>query len=147
MWNEILNERDIQEFMDKVGNFHDSCVKEMRYCSGAYVDDDLSMYPINDSRTLDVILQRQVDELSMIDMQFIGLKYLNLCPFNEEYTAEILNSRMFLKDGYICWSDSEDFVESGYDGYEGTFVCAARLRWRIIDDGMGNEDFYITRSK
>ena len=48
MWNEIRSEQDIRDFMDKVYAFHDSCIKEMHYVSGASVDADLRMYPLND---------------------------------------------------------------------------------------------------
>ena len=62
MWNEIVDEKDIQNFMNKVIFFHDSCIKELRYSSGAYVTSDLRMYPINDKRILDIIIQRQFEE-------------------------------------------------------------------------------------
>lgn len=143
MWNEIIDKKDIQNFMNKVGFFHDSCIKEMRYYSGAYVDDDLAMYPINDKRILNVIIQRQFEELSMIELQFIGLKYLNLFPTDEEYTCEILDSTMFLKDDRIYWCDCGDISENDFMDYEGTFVCASKLRWRSIENRMGQDDFYV----
>lgn len=73
----------------------------MRYYSEAYVDDNLAMYPINAKRILNIIIQRQFKELSMIELQFVGLKYLSLFPTDEEYTCEILDSKMLIKDGYI----------------------------------------------
>ena len=48
MWKEIKTNGDIQSFMDLVCCFHDGCIKEMHYLSGAYVDEGLSMYPLND---------------------------------------------------------------------------------------------------
>lgn len=143
MWNEILNEKDIESFMNKIGFFHDGCIKEMRYYSGAYVADDLAMYPINDKRILNVIIQRQYEELSMIEMQFIGLKCLKLFPDNEEYTCEILDSKMLIKDGFIYWCDSGEISEEDFEDYEGTLVCATKLRWRAIENRMGQEEFYI----
>lgn len=143
MWNEIIDEKDIQNFMNKVGFFHDSCIKEMRYYSGAYVDDNQAMYPINDKRILNVIIQRQFEELSMIELQFIGLKYLNLFPISEEYTCEILGSKMLIKDGFVYWCDSEEVSEDDFEDYEGTLICASKLRWRAIENRMGKEEFYI----
>ena len=87
MWNEVLDKNDLQCFMNEIGYFHDSCIKEMRYLSGAYVDDDLAMHPVNDKRILNVIIQRQFEDVSMIEMQFIGLKCLKLFPIDEEYTC------------------------------------------------------------
>lgn len=143
MWSEIINKKDIQNFMNKVGFFHDSCIKEMRYYSGAYVDDNLAMHPINDKRILNVIIQRQFEELSMIELQFVGLKYLNLFPADEEYTCEILDSTMLLKDDCIYWCDCGDISENDFMDYEGTFVCASKLRWRSIENRMGQDDFYV----
>lgn len=120
MWNEIIDESDIQCFMNKVGYFHDSCIKEMRYLSGAYVDDDLSMYPISDKRILNIIIQRQFEDISMIEMQFIGLKCLKLFPTDEEYTCEILGSVLLLKDGCIYWSDRGDVSENDFEDHKGT---------------------------
>ncbi len=144
MWNEIIDEKDIQNFMDKVGFFHDGCIKEMRYYSGAYVDDNLAMYPINDKRILNIIIQRQFEELSMIELQFVGLKYLKLFPTNEDYTCEILDSKLYIKDDFIHWCDCGEFSEDDFEDYEGTLVCASRLRWRAIESRMGKEEFYIT---
>ena len=51
MWNEIKNEHDIEEFMNIVNEFSNSCIKEMRYISGGYVNaNDLSMYAVSDVR-------------------------------------------------------------------------------------------------
>ena len=43
MWNEISTDDDVLKFMEAVCFFHDSCIKEMSYVSGAYVDVNLSM--------------------------------------------------------------------------------------------------------
>lgn len=143
MWKEINDEKDIECFMDEVVFFHDSCIKEMKYLSGAYVSDDLSMYPVNDKRILNVIIQRQFEDISMIEMQFIGLKYLKLFPTDEKYTCEILDSIMFLKDDCIYWCDCGDVSENDFEDYKGTIICASKLRWRIIENRMGEADFFI----
>ena len=38
MWNEISTDDDALKLMEAVCFFHDSCIKEMSYVSGAYVD-------------------------------------------------------------------------------------------------------------
>lgn len=144
MWNQITNEKDILAFMTMVGWFHDSCVKEMKYSSGAYVGDDLDMWPLNDKRVLNVVVQRQFEEMSMIEMQFTGLKYLKLFPLDEKYTCEILGSTMFFKDGCVYWCDCEDVSEDDFEDYKGTLICAEGLRWRTIENRMGAEEFYMS---
>ena len=61
MWNDIANENDLIKFMDAMYGFHDSCIKEIKYISGAYVNEKLSMSPINSQRILSVIIQRQFE--------------------------------------------------------------------------------------
>ena len=60
MWNEIVCKKDLDSFMNIMCGFHDSCVKEIKYISGAYVNEKLSMSPVNSQRVLCVIIQRQI---------------------------------------------------------------------------------------
>ena len=106
----------------------------MHYLSGAYVNENLDMYPVNDRRILRVIIQRQYEEDSMIEMEFQGLKYLKLFPADERYSCEILDSNIILKEDCIIWSDCEDKTELE-DGDTGTLVCASNfdgVRFRYI---------------
>ena len=140
-WNEITDENSLKEFMERVSFFHDSCIKEMHYLSGAYVNENLDMYPVNDRRILRVIIQRQYEEDSMIEMEFQGLKYLKLFPADEHYTCEILGSNIILKEDRVIWSDCEDKTDLE-DGDTGTLVCASKLRWRPISGCMGEKNYW-----
>ena len=115
-----------------MNSFHDFCIKEINYISGAYVNDDLSMYPVNDKRALNVVMQGQNQEYPMIELQFEGLVFLRLYPVDELYTCEIVESCIFLKDNYIYWSDRK--IEENDDRCcsEGTVVCASKLKWRPV---------------
>ena len=44
MWQEIVSDSDLVNFMNEVCHFHDGCLKELHYISGAYVNDDLTIY-------------------------------------------------------------------------------------------------------
>ena len=142
MWEIISTNDEILKFMDKVCYFHDSCIKEISYISGAYVGEKLSMHPLNDRRVLRVVIQRQYEKNSMIEMEFQGLKYLKLFPVDDNYTCEILDSTMIMKDGNIYWCDCGDLSESDLDDYTGTLICASGLRWRSVANNMGKKDFY-----
>ena len=100
------------------------------------------MHPLNDRRVLNVIIQRQFEDVSMIEMEFAGLKYLNLSPVDERYTCEIFGSTLRIKDRDIYWCDGQNISEDDIEDYDGTIICAARLRWRAIDGHMGNGEFY-----
>lgn len=142
MWHNICDNNDILNFMNQVCYFHDSCIKEIKYLSGAYVNDNLSMHPINDRRILKVVMQRQFEDFSMIEMEFEGLKYLKLFPIDDEHTCEILDSNMFFKNECIYWCDCSDLAEADLDSYIGTMICALKLRWRSINNCMGKGEFY-----
>lgn len=144
MWNEIVNNDDAEAFMDKFIFFHDSCIKELKYLSGAYVDEQLQMHPINDKRLLRVVIQRQYEELSAIELEFIGVKYLKLFPDDERYTCEILDSSLILKDNCIIWCDCGGLTENNFDNYQGTVICATKLRWRYVDDYLGDKELYVS---
>lgn len=142
MWEIISTNDEILNFMEKMHYFHDSCIKEIHYTSGAYVSDNLSMYPVNNSRVLRVVIQRQYEKNSMIEMEFQGLKYLHLFPADERYTCEILGSTMSIQDGDIYWCDFDNLPESTIDNHEGTLICASMLKWRVINNHMGEKKFY-----
>lgn len=146
MWHMIDNGNNLVEFMKTICYFHDSCIKEIKYNSGAYVDDDLAMYPINKDRVLKVIVQRQFADIPMIELEFQGLKYLRLYPVDEQYTCEILGATMFFKDGCVYWCDCDDLNEVNIDNYLGTVICASKFRWRQIDGCMGNTSFFYQSS-
>ena len=59
MWNKIVDDKTLINLLEEVEFFHDACLTELRYISGAYVDEDLAMYPINDKRKVNVFIQRQ----------------------------------------------------------------------------------------
>lgn len=144
-WHEINSAFDVMRFMEKMCFFHDCCVKEMAYLSGAYVTEKLSMFPINNRRVLRVLIQRQCEKNPVIEMEFGGLKYLKLSPVGEEYTCEILDSTMFIKDGEIYWCDCGGLTENDLEEYTGTIICASNLRWRSIEFFVGEKEFYYSK--
>lgn len=144
MWHEIKSKEDLNDFMNTMCGFHDSCLKEMKYISGAYVNEELSMLPVNNKRVLSVIIQRQFENPSAVELQFVGLKYLKLFPKDENYTCEILDATMILKEDYIYWCDCGGLLEKDIEGYEGTTICASEVRWRAVDGFIGEKEIYVT---
>lgn len=142
MWNNVSTQKEINDFITKFSSFHDSCIKEMKYISGAFVNKDLSMHPVNDKRVLTIIIERQFDDYPIIELEFSELQYLKLYPVQEDYTCEILDSTIIFKDGCVYWIDIGGLNENQLDYYERTLVCAKRLRWRKLDIPLGNNALY-----
>ena len=143
MWNEIASEEDLNRFMDMMHGFHDSCIKELKYISGAYVNKELGMFPVNEQRRLNVILQRQFENPSVIEMQFVGLKYFKLFPNDENDTCEILGATMILEEDCIYWCDRGGLSVKDIESYAGTVICASKVRWRAVDEYIGPNEIYV----
>lgn len=142
MWNSVSNERDLSILMETVCDFHDSCIKEIKYTSGAYVGTDLAMYPVNDLRVLKMIIQRQSDDPSAIEFVFSGLKYLRLSPYDERYTCEIHDATMLFTDGCVFWCDCGGLTAAEIAQYSGTVICAEKVQWRAVNKYMGANEVY-----
>jgi hypothetical protein len=147
MWNEINSNEDLSNFLDMLHGFHDSCLKELKYISGSYVNENLSMYPINDQRTLNIVIQRQFKDPSVIELEFSGLIYLKMFPNDENYTSEIFDATMILKDDCIFWCDCGGLSEADLETYKGTTICASKVRWRAADEYIGQEKVYTRKKK
>jgi len=143
MWNEITSQKDLKNFMDLFGGFHDSCIKEFKYVSGAYVSKNSSMHPINNKNILKIIFQRQYNNPISIEMEFIGLLQLKVFPVDDNYTCEILDATMIFNDDCIYWYDSDGLTEIDKNDYKGTLICSSKVRWRIADEYIGKEEAYI----
>ena len=142
-WNEIKSEQALSEFAELTNHFHDSCIKELRYISGAYVDSDLWMHPLNDQRLLRMVIQCQSKKHPVIEMEFGGLKYLKLSPVCMDYTCEITDTTMFMKSHCVYWCDSGGLTEHDFEDGCSTIVCSEKLRWRLLDESyLGNAVIY-----
>lgn len=144
MWNPIQTHQDILRLLVDTEQFHDSCIKEIKYLSGAFVDNSLAMHPINSLRKLSILIQRQSNFLSTIEIEFGGLIYFYLSPVDERFSCEILDGDMCLHNGCIYWGDCGKIFPEETENYPGTLICAESCRWRVVNNGLGNAAFYKT---
>ena len=145
MWNEIITPEDITCLMAAFGHFHDSCIKEIRYISGAFVTEEMAMNPVNSKRIVDVVFQRQYQNPTAIVLRFVGLNVLHLVPCDDNYTCEIHSAAAFFRDGRVYWADCADVAEGEAESYDGTWICASKLRWRAADEFIGENEIFGTK--
>jgi hypothetical protein len=143
MWNVIETQEDINKLQETFGWFHDSCIKEIKYLSGAFVNQDMSMQAVNTQRVLRMIIQRQYSEPTAIEMLFSGLRHMQLHPEDENYTCEIVGATLIMNEDLIFWGDSEELSAEDFNGFNGTWVCAQKLMWRIADEYTGKDEVYV----
>lgn len=142
-WNELKTQKDINKLLDLFGYFHDACLKELKYISGEYVAENLSMNPINTQRKLSVIFQRQYQSPSVIEMVFEGLIKLNLEPNDENCDGIIYGAYMGIRNDLIYWADNEDF--SFDEPGSCTWIVANKAKWRFAGEYIGKIEAYVSR--
>lgn len=133
-WNSINTKDDIDKLINVFGNFCDSCIKEVHYISGAYVNKDLEMNAINKKRNVTVVFQRQEKKPSTIEVIFEKISRLNLAPVDERYDCVISDVFIDIFNGEIYWAESKNFDIHNIREYDDfTWICAESIRWRRID--------------
>lgn len=135
MWNEIKTDQDIHDFLEKFYYFHDDCIKEIRYISGAY--NDRGMYVVNDRREVEILLQGYTGVI----LKFVGVEKMHLAPVSPDYTCEILEATIFRKNGKMYWANDRPDPDS-IEHYTDTWICAQQLFWCEIDASLGKEPYY-----
>lgn len=139
---EIKDKKDIETLMKEFNWFHDSCIKELKYFSGGYVDEDGSMYPFNSSRCVTIIFQSQNAKARTIEMKFDLIRKLNLSPKDEEYDCIIYGASLKKIDNIFYWSECENFkLEDMHEEYL-TWISSQRVSWRILENALGNDKIY-----
>lgn len=139
---EINDDRDIEKLMKEFNYFHDSCIKEIKYNSGGYVDEKGAMYPFNSKRCVKMIFQSQSANIRVIELKFDGITKLNLFPRNEEYDCVIYGASVKKIDNIYYWSEWENLKLEDLSKEEGTWVSADKISWRQLENAFGCEEIY-----
>ena len=130
MWNELLNQNDIDSLMETYGGFHDGCLVKLKYTSGVYVDEKLNMR-FDASHKVQIIFQRQYRNTKTIEFEFEVATHLNIRANNVDEVI-IYGASIFFFEDKIYWADCYG-IKPPMENYKGTWVCAEKARWQIID--------------
>ena len=141
-WNLIKDEKDIDGLMEFFHGFHDSCIKELKYISGAYVLEDRSMHPLNEMADLSIIFQSQFCVPS-IEMVFQKVNKFNLRPEDPQiYSCELLGANIEKIGDYYYWSNEPGNFDPQDYSDEITWVSCKNIKWRRIPDCFGDNKIY-----
>ena len=141
---QIYTESDIQKLNEKFNFFHDSCIKEINYISGEYVDEKGAMYPFNSERKLSVMLQSQNAQIRAIELVFEKIRSFYMAPKIPDYDGIIYESYFTKDHDLFYWSDSDEFISEPKLNDPGTFIIAESVKWRGVHF-FGNEQIYIMK--
>ena len=127
-WNYVETQQDIDSILEQTSAFHDSVLKELDYISGAYVDENNSMYCSDSERRIKVRFDSQW--CRPIEMIFEGVTELNLRPASDNYSSNIYGATLLLQNASIFFCD--DTIDDINELYTGTWIKAYSLRWRFV---------------
>ena len=145
-WHKIETQEDIDLLMTDYGNIHDACIASLTFQSGAFVDDNRTMYfGRADERILSVIFQCQW-EPKTIELQFSGLRQIHLIGWQDNYSCDISSAYLAFHNNLlpgnprrvIVWSDTDWFdvakIDNSIHEPADTYIVANALRWRVVDE-------------
>ncbi len=147
-WYDVNNQSDIDFLMKIYGGFHDACITELRYISGADVNENLSMrFGESQDRKLYVIIKRQWNPMK-IELLFEGMRQINIAGWQNNYFCDICDCYLAIHnnlitgrdDNLIVWADSSGFnPKELYDGNILSeplisYIISEKLKWRLIED-------------
>jgi hypothetical protein len=147
-WQEVNNQSDVDYLKQIYGGFHDSCITELHYFSGADVGENLSMrFGDSTDRKLSVRFKRQWEPVK-IELLFEGMRRMNIAGWQNYYFCEILGCYLKrhndlikgLDDSLVVWADDVGFNPKELFDRNIlaepliTYIISEKLRWRFLDD-------------
>lgn len=120
-WNYIKTQEDADAFLKAFVCFHDSVLVRAEYTNNNKYQNTLFA-------TFDNSGWYGIAELC-----FEGLLSLNLRPSGENYTPELYEGCLIVKDACIFWADS--CLEEEDLTYTGSYIKALNLKWRKMNKG------------
>jgi hypothetical protein len=148
IWHELNSQIDIDYLKKTYGGFHDSCITELHYISGADVDESLCMgFGNSKDKKLSVIFKRQWKPIK-IELFFEGMRKMNIAGWQKNYYCEILDCYLELQndlikgidDNLVVWADDAGFnPKKIFDRnilHEPmtTYIVSEKLKWRLLED-------------
>jgi len=126
-WFYIQDTSDIEALLEQTSGFHDSVIRTISYTSGAYVDNDNSMYVTASVRKVNMIIDSQWCDT--VELVFEGVTSLTLKPPGDNYGADIYGASLFIENGIISFVDSYAEVLDCSEG--DTRISAYSMRWKF----------------
>lgn len=142
-FNVISTQTDIDILMEKFNGFHDSCIKELKYYSGSYVEENRCMFPLNSIRNVSILFQSQRSEFSAIEMKFEQIHKLNLEPRLDNDDSIIYEASLTKISNIFYWGEWGDLELEDLDKVHRTWISCERIRWRKLENVLGKKEIYI----
>lgn len=116
-WIYINTQEDANEFMKLFAGFHDSTLDKLCY-EEQYASTKVTATFDNSGW------------YGVVELCFEGVLAVNIRPAKENYSREIFEASMLVKDEIILWA--EWYMEQEDLSFDGSYIKALSLKWRKI---------------
>ena len=141
-FQEINTNLDIEHLMHNFGWFHDSCIKEIVYISGGYVEEAGLINPFDSIKSVIIVFQSQDAKYRNIEIKFDGVVQMNLVPKPDEYDNIIREASLIKYNNLFYWAEWGDFRIVSPNNNTGTWISSKKVSWRALEDSIGNHHIY-----
>lgn len=136
-WKRVVSQSDADSLLEVFGGFHDGCLHELHLWTGYSVSKEFTMTcGIPNGLGVRILVQRQDDSPSAIELLFTGVRRLNVID-RENYDSIIYGAKLMVRDGLIHWATDDRWAPDSGEREDATFVIANELSWRDTSDWMG----------
>ena len=147
-WKVIQSDADSKDLLDNYGGFHDTCLVELNYRSGAYVNRQNAMiFEPAECFCIQMIFNSQWHK-KPLELCFHGVRKFHIAGFQDNYYCEILDCHLAFhseliagrNEKLIVWADVSGFSPTCYSEDRllkepmTSFVVASSLKWRFRDE-------------
>ena len=116
-WNYIQTQENANEFMKLFAGFHDSTLEKLCY--------EEKHGSTNLVATFD-----NSGWYGIVELCFEGVLAVNIRPAKENYSREIYEGTLLIRDESVLWADW--YMENEDLSYNGSYIKALNLKWRKI---------------
>ncbi len=138
IWNEIINDNDIQHLNEIYNYFEDSMLIRMEYISGDYVDSELTGH-MKQRNNLKAVFQRLDHDPFSIELLFTHTKRLSFVFVNpsDKCLSDIMYAKVCKSDKSVFWTlwkNFDPYNEEHLSVSDLTLIEADSMKWRIVSD-------------
>lgn len=133
----IKTKDELNLFLDKIWNFHDSVISKITYLSGSTGDKTASC-PFDSKRKLIVRFESvRVDEdwVDGLELKFDKLERIFIAPIEEDYTTNIMFADIKIINGKFVFANDKITDEFTFDCKEKFvyFIVSQNLSYRFFN--------------
>lgn len=116
-WKYVLTQEDAEELMHLFAGFHDATLEKLVYEEARYTSRAVATFENN-------------CWYGVIEVCFEKIVAINIRPAAENYSPEIYDATLLVKDQAVFWADS--YMEEEDLSYDGTYIKALSMKYRKI---------------